>query len=80
MMWIQENYPKIAGELNRVTEMTYADPVTGLKVNNYDPLLQTLGFSNLKRVFANQYEVKRFEDNLDNGIGRLRAYLGYITS
>ena len=78
MEWIQRNYPKVAGELSRATRMTRIDPVLGIKVNNYDPLLQTLNFSALKRVFKNSFELEQFEENF-NGLTRLRAYLGTIS-
>jgi hypothetical protein len=79
MKWIQQNSPKIGGELNRVTKITKIDPVWGTKVDYYDPLLQALRFSTLRRVFRNPYELRQFEDDLDNGIVRLRAYLGALS-
>lgn len=78
MKWLQENYPKVSDELNRATRVTYTDPLFGTKIENYDPLLQTLRYSNLRGVFENSYDLKQFEKNLESGIARLRAYLGLL--
>jgi hypothetical protein len=50
--------------------------VLGIKVEDYDPLLQTLRFSSLKRVFDRSHDLKEFEKNIETGVARLRAYLG----
>lgn len=78
MKWLQENYPKVGDELNRATRVTYIDPVLKTKVENYDPLLQTLRYSNLRRGFENSYDLEEFEKNLESGIARLRAYLSLL--
>lgn len=78
--WLAENYPKIAGELNRATRIEYIDPALGIKVRNYDPLLQTIHYASLRSVYETPFKAKQFRENLDSGISRLRAYLGLIKS
>jgi len=77
--WLAENYPSLSTEASRVLRQEYFDPIRGIKVRDYDPLLQIISHNSLQTLLnQHSYEINEFNTNLEGSRMKLLALLGSL--
>lgn len=77
--WLAENYPKIANDMSRATRIVCVDPISKVRIMDFDPILQMMAKSSLTSIVSGTgLEVREFYEHWQNGRARLRAYLGLL--
>jgi len=80
LTWLQKNYQIIGRETKLAAVSQYYDPLTGVYIKDYDPILNLImKVGSLSELLSHRLR-DELEGNLRSGRNRLTAYLGFLES
>lgn len=78
LTWLQKNYQIIGREIKLAVVSQYYDPVTGVYIKDYDPILNLImSVGSLSELLSHRLR-DELERCLRSGRNRLTAYLGFL--
>ncbi len=78
LSWLQQNYIKIAKDVQSVVSMEFYDPIKGVISRNYDPILQLVtDVGSLSELTRSPY-ASQYEEDLRLGRNLLNTYNGAL--